>query len=100
MTQSLQPQPRSAFISGWSISTPRSRAGRRLAHEIKNPLSTIRLNMELLAEDFADAETPRDRRALTKIAARAAGVPAAARPARQLPQFRQGRGSSSSSRPI
>jgi len=23
-----------------------------LAHEIKNPLSTIRLNMELLAEDF------------------------------------------------
>jgi signal transduction histidine kinase len=38
-----------------------------LAHEIKNPLSTIRLNMELLAEDFADAETPRDRRALVKI---------------------------------
>ena len=24
-----------------------------LAHEIRNPLSTIRLNMELLAEDFA-----------------------------------------------
>src|SRR5688500_11603184 len=24
-----------------------------LAHEIKNPLSTIRLNMDLLAEDFA-----------------------------------------------
>ena len=23
-----------------------------LAHEIRNPLSTIRLNMELLAEDF------------------------------------------------
>ena len=39
-----------------------------LAHEIKNPLSTIRLNMELLAEDFADAETPRDRRAAHKIA--------------------------------
>lgn len=41
-----------------------------LAHEIKNPLSTIRLNMELLAEDFAEAEnqTPRERRALTKIA--------------------------------
>ena len=38
-----------------------------LAHEIKNPLSTIRLNMELLAEDFAGAESPRDRRALTKI---------------------------------
>jgi signal transduction histidine kinase len=39
-----------------------------LAHEIKNPLSTIRLNMELLAEDFADSQAPRDRRALAKIA--------------------------------
>ncbi len=39
-----------------------------LAHEIKNPLSTICLNMELLAEDFGAAETPRDRRALAKIA--------------------------------
>jgi signal transduction histidine kinase len=43
-----------------------------LAHEIRNPLSTIRLNMELLAEDFAetDAESPtkqRDRRARAKI---------------------------------
>ncbi len=38
-----------------------------LAHEIKNPLSTIRLNMELLGEDFADPQTPRDRRALQKI---------------------------------
>ena len=39
-----------------------------LAHEIKNPLSTIRLNLELLAEDFSDAATPRDRRAANKIA--------------------------------
>jgi signal transduction histidine kinase len=39
-----------------------------LAHEIKNPLSTICLNMELLAEDFADADSPRDRRAIAKIA--------------------------------
>src|SRR5579871_4903853 len=38
-----------------------------LAHEIKNPLSTIQLNMELLAEDFADSQAPRDRRALAKI---------------------------------
>src|SRR5438046_4305002 len=38
-----------------------------LAHEIKNPLSVIRMNMELLAEDFAEAETPRERRALSKI---------------------------------
>src|ERR1700674_1331756 len=39
-----------------------------LAHEIRNPLSTIRLNMELLAEDFADSQAPRDRRAVAKIA--------------------------------
>ncbi len=39
-----------------------------LAHEIKNPLSTIGLNMELLAEDFADPQTPRERRAAAKIA--------------------------------
>ena len=38
-----------------------------LAHEIKNPLSTIRLNMELLAEDFRESESPRDRRAMRKI---------------------------------
>ena len=38
-----------------------------LAHEIKNPLSTIRLNMELLAEDFVDSERTVDRRALAKI---------------------------------
>jgi signal transduction histidine kinase len=38
-----------------------------LAHEIKNPLSTIRLNMELLAEDFAESPALRDRRAYAKI---------------------------------
>ncbi len=42
-----------------------------LAHEIKNPLSTIRLNMELLGEDFAEQpgtqQPPRERRALGKI---------------------------------
>jgi len=38
-----------------------------LAHEIKNPLSTIKLNMELLAEDLKAEETPRHRRALAKI---------------------------------
>ncbi|MBN2217929.1 MAG: sensor histidine kinase [Pirellulales bacterium] len=38
-----------------------------LAHEIKNPLSTIRLNMELLAEDLAESDSARDRRALRKV---------------------------------
>jgi two-component system, NtrC family, sensor histidine kinase HydH len=38
-----------------------------LAHEIKNPLSTIRMNVELLAEDFRDSDSSRDRRAMKKI---------------------------------
>ncbi|MDR2705497.1 MAG: two-component sensor histidine kinase [Planctomycetaceae bacterium] len=38
-----------------------------LAHEIKNPLSTIRLNMELLAEDLEEVDLPQGRRALRKI---------------------------------
>ncbi|MDO4587419.1 MAG: ATP-binding protein [Planctomycetia bacterium] len=39
-----------------------------LAHEIKNPLSTIRLNMELLEEDLDDLdETPQQRRAIKKV---------------------------------
>ena len=39
-----------------------------LAHEIKNPLSTIGLNIELLAEDLGQDDSPRARRALAKIA--------------------------------
>lgn len=38
-----------------------------LAHEIKNPLSTIRLNMELLAEDFTEEDDPKAKRSLRKI---------------------------------
>ncbi len=38
-----------------------------LAHEIKNPLSTIRLNMDLMAEDLRDSQSPQDRRALKKV---------------------------------
>ncbi len=38
----------------------------RLAHEIRNPLSTISLNVEMLVEDFSEASTPRERRALNR----------------------------------
>src|SRR5438874_11211817 len=36
-------------------------------HEIKNHLGTLSLNLQLLAEDFAGAETPRERRALDRV---------------------------------
>jgi signal transduction histidine kinase len=38
-----------------------------LAHEIKNPLSTMSLNVQLLLEDLRDAEGERDRRARRKL---------------------------------
>ncbi len=38
-----------------------------LAHEIRNPLSTIGLNLELLLEEFANSESPRDRRICGKL---------------------------------
>jgi signal transduction histidine kinase len=38
-----------------------------LAHEIKNPLGIITLNLQLLQEDWADADTPRERRTLRKL---------------------------------
>jgi signal transduction histidine kinase len=38
-----------------------------LAHEIKNPLSTIRLNVELLAEDLDDPQSPAQRRARRRV---------------------------------
>jgi signal transduction histidine kinase len=36
-------------------------------HELKNHLSTLGLNLQLLAEDFASPENQRERRALTRI---------------------------------
>jgi signal transduction histidine kinase len=38
-----------------------------LAHEIRNPLSTLSLNLDLLAEDFQEAETTRDRRVKQRV---------------------------------
>jgi signal transduction histidine kinase len=36
-------------------------------HEIKNHLSTLGLNLQLLADDFAEPQNPRERRAVTRI---------------------------------
>src|SRR5438477_10457603 len=36
-------------------------------HEIKNHLSTFGLNLQLLAEDFQDPQTQRERRALERV---------------------------------
>jgi len=38
-----------------------------LAHEIKNPLSTIRLNMDLLGEDLEETDLPQLRRAMQRV---------------------------------
>jgi signal transduction histidine kinase len=36
-------------------------------HEIKNHLNTLSLNLQLLAEDFEAAQTPRERKALDRV---------------------------------
>jgi signal transduction histidine kinase len=38
-----------------------------LAHEIRNPLSTMGMLLELMAEDLETPENPRDRRVLTQV---------------------------------
>ena len=38
-----------------------------LAHEIRNPLSVIRMNIELLGEDFQELDSPEGRKALNRI---------------------------------
>ena len=38
-----------------------------LAHEIRNPLSTMGLNLDQLTEEFPDPESPRDKRIVQKI---------------------------------
>ncbi|MGQ0551878.1 MAG: sensor histidine kinase [Planctomycetota bacterium] len=37
-----------------------------LAHEIRNPLSTMSVNLQLLAEDYAEARTPVEQRTLKR----------------------------------
>ncbi len=47
--------------------TEMARLAGGLAHEINNPLSTIRLNMQLLAEDLEEIRTPVGHRSLKRI---------------------------------
>lgn len=37
------------------------------AHEVRNPLSTIGLNLQLIGEDFAGVDSPRDRRIAKRL---------------------------------
>jgi len=38
-----------------------------LVHEVRNPLSTISLNLQLLKEDWQESESPREKRMLKKL---------------------------------
>jgi hypothetical protein len=61
MPRHLEPDDeRAAIIEEQYTESP---AGRGLAHEIKNP-QHHRLNLGLVAEDFAEAKTIREQRAL------------------------------------
>jgi D-alanine transaminase len=39
----------------------------QLVHEIKNHVSTLGLNLQLLSEEFSDPQSPRERRALDRV---------------------------------
>lgn len=49
----------------WSVDVA-AMAG-SLVHEIKNPLSTLKINAQLLLEDWKDATTPRELRAVRRL---------------------------------
>lgn len=38
-----------------------------LAHEIKNPLSTMSVNLQLLKEEWEEPETPKEAKALKRV---------------------------------
>lgn len=67
MTPPVTPNPGDVNQKLVEQYTEIARLAGALAHEIKNPLSTIRLNMELLAEDFRETDSPGQQRRLRKI---------------------------------
>jgi signal transduction histidine kinase len=56
---------------GWTVANEQYAELAELAgsfiHEIKNHLSTLGLNLQLLAEDFQEPQSQRERRALTRV---------------------------------
>lgn len=50
----------------WTQYTELASLAGALAHEIKNRLSTLNLNLQLLSEDFQDAQSQRERRVAQK----------------------------------
>jgi len=67
MTPPVTPSPGDVNQKLVEQYTEIARLAGALAHEIKNPLSTIRLNMELLAEDFRETNSPGGQHRLRKI---------------------------------
>lgn len=65
MTSALQPDERKRLQAQ---NTELATLAGGLAHEIRNPLSTIRMNLELLAEDLAEEEPGNPRRMQDRVA--------------------------------
>ncbi|MFP4055312.1 MAG: sensor histidine kinase [Candidatus Brocadiia bacterium] len=63
-SQPPPPSPPASPPDGWQHVVTLA-AG--LAHEIKNPLSTINLNLQLLQEDWQNADSPKEKRTLKRL---------------------------------
>ena len=68
-------------------------------HDIKNHLGTLSLNLQLLAEDFADPQSPRERRAPGPRRAPPGRVRAPRRAVQRLPALRPRQGPRTARRP-
>jgi len=64
MSEELNEELNEAYLSQYQ---ELAKMAGSLAHEIKNPLSVIRMNVDLLTEDLQEDSSPQARRALTKI---------------------------------
>src|SRR3954466_11395521 len=74
MSQNGSPFHPSSFIPHPLVSTMAPPHDTELAelaggfiHDLKNHLSTLSLNLQLLSEDFSEAQSPRERRAFDRV---------------------------------